>query len=176
VERILGTQFQPKLDDVTTKTAAQLLLAQYRAGVRRDVAQAAAEGRSVYEEPAEWRRTEVAVDVDATGKLIDARVVTPSGSSHLDALALDAVRATIAAAPPRTGKRSGVRFAIESAVSVMPPEVSAIGVAGPARQNGAALKLGKLRFDETTGRVSHPDFILKKTLQTRVKLIGADGY
>ncbi len=171
-ERDLTTRFQPRIDDVSTESTAALLAKQYRAGLARDPRESSRAGASPYEEPSEWWRTEVQIVVGSTGKILSARLVRPSGRARLDVAALDAVRAAVEAHPPSSGKRrTTARFGVESAVSVIPPEVDAFSLPGTTRPVGAVLKLGRVQFDETTGHVSKPDYLLKRVLRTRVTLL-----
>jgi TonB family protein len=172
-ERDAALRFNPKTDDVSPRTVATLLLEQYRSGLAHDPRAALRAGVSPYEQPAEWQRIEIEVAVDATGKIIRARVVLPSGRARLDAAALAAVRAAVEDHPPSSAnRRVTVRFLVEAGVAVIPPEVDGMSLPGTTRPNGAVLKLGQIQFDETTGRVSKPDYLLKKVLHTRIKLLG----
>ncbi|HEX4456402.1 MAG TPA: TonB family protein, partial [Polyangia bacterium] len=179
VERALRTQFQPVAADVTSRSSAQLLLAQYRAGLGRDPRDPANLGISAYDQPAEWQRTEVEVLVDEHGQLRDARVLVPSGRAHLDQLALDAARAAVAAHPPRpephvAGKRQRVRFAVESGVSVMPIDAAPLPMPGGTQPNGAVVNFTKMHFDEARATVTKPDYIGHATVHTRITLSGIE--
>jgi hypothetical protein len=181
VERELRTQFQPLPAEVTSRSPAQLLIAQYRVGLGRDPREAERTGISAYDQPAQWQRTEIEVLVDDAGQLREARVVLPSGRAHLDKLALDAARAAVAAHPPRLEpspplqpgkKQRRMRFAVESGVSVMPPDAAALPMPGSTRPNGATVNFARVRFGEENAHVGKPDFVGHQTVHTRITLIG----
>lgn len=182
VERALQTQFQPAAADVTSRSTAQLLLAQYRAGLGRDPRQPANLGISAYNQPAEWQRSEVEVVVGDAGQLVDARILVPSGRAQLDQLALAAARAAVAAHPPRANtpsapaaKSQRVRFAVESGVSVMPIDAAPLAMPGTTQPNGAVVNFTKMHFDESRATVSKPDYIGHATVHTRVTLLGVQS-
>ena len=176
LERSLQAQFQPAAADVTARSAAQLLIAQYRAGLGRDPRQPANLGIAAYDQPAEWQHTEVEVVVDAAGQLVDARILVPSGRAHLDQLALDAARAAVAVHPPRAttppARSQRVRFAVESGVSVMPIDAAPLPMPGTTQPNGAVVNFTKMHFDESRATVSKPDVVGHATVHTRVTLLG----
>ncbi len=182
VERALQAQFQPAAADVTSRSTAQLLLAQYRAGLGRDPRQPANLGVSAYDQPAEWQRSEVEVVVGDAGQLVDARILVPSGRAQLDQLALAAARAAVAAHPPRVttpsapaAKSQRVRFAVESSVSVMPIDAAPLAMPGTTQPNGAVVNFTKMHFDESRATVSKPDYIGHATVHTRVTLLGVQS-
>jgi TonB family protein len=129
------------------------------------------EAQSRFEEPGEWRRTEIEVLVDADGTLLDIRAVSPSGRAQLDTLALEAVRQAVSTRPPRAGaRRTRARFLVEAGVSITLPQTMSMVDPGGGQQTGAVLKLFSLSFDESTGKVSSFDHPFKKHVRTRVSL------
>lgn len=179
VERAVVDGFHPPREAVTTRTNLQLLVAQYREALRRG----APNGRFGAGDPAEWTRVEVEARVDGNGKLLEARVVSPSGRAPLDALALEAVRAALGAHPAAPTVAAGaarVRFAVAAAVAITPPESSALIPTNEGASHAAGIKLGRWHFDETRtkardeprGKTHDLDWVLEQNVLTDVKIIG----
>jgi TonB family protein len=126
--------------------------------------------RQHFAEPAEWRRAEIEVLVDADGNLLDIHVVSRSGRAELDAIALDAVRQAVASRPPRVGSgRTRARFLVEAGAVVTPPRPMTSMDAGGG-QPGAVINLLTVKFDETNRKVRAIDHAVKKDVRTRVSL------
>jgi TonB family protein len=75
-----------------------------------------------YERPSRARTAEVAVTLDARGRIVDEKVTQGSGNARFDAAALEAVHAAIAdAATGEEGRAVVVRFRLRAAYGVTLP-------------------------------------------------------
>jgi TonB family protein len=123
--------------------------------------------RRLEEEPAEWVRTEIEVEVAANGDVESIAIVASSGRRELDQEALRAVKRTLAQPHPSAKSAATVRFACDAGVVATPP---LIGKAqGDPRNQGIAAGM-RIRFDETTGKVD-PQLPLVRRVVTRIHII-----
>jgi TonB family protein len=187
VERDSAVAFHPAANAVSTRAPATLMVKQLDAFHASERAIEEGHGdptitmardplaelrRRLEEEPAEWMRTEIQVDVGADGALESIAVVASSGRRELDQEALRAVRRAVMRLHPRGKKPATVRFACEAGVVATPP---ILGTAeGDPRGQGVTAGM-RLHFDETTRKVD-PLIPLVRRVVTRIHISDyADG-
>jgi TonB family protein len=180
VERESAGAFRPGAEVVSSRGAAALVTKQLGAFLAAERAideghgdpaittsrdPAAELRRRFEEEPAEWVRTEIQVEVAGNGEVASVVVVGSSGRRELDREALRAVK--MAATKLRGKSGATVRFACDAGVVATPP---IIGVAqGDPRNRGISAGM-RIRFDETTGKVD-PVIPFVRRVVTRVQII-----
>jgi hypothetical protein len=165
LERSTASRFRPAARVVTDDSLSKLLGRQVARGAS---APPSADPMAAYEEPGEWKRTEVEAAFDATGTLVGARVVEPSGCAELDDQALAAVRQTLEASPMSHAGKTVVRLALEAGVAVQPPTFGPATLQHPT--GGGATVNFKLKFDESHGTVE-PKLWFKQQVKTKVTLL-----
>jgi TonB family protein len=174
VERQIDATFHPTLQQITRETATHTLIKQFfnaapeptRAdGTSPTRGEQIASARRAYEQPRSWKRVELESEVD-DGKLIDLRVVFPSGQKELDRAALDAVRKAIERRPPREGHQIA-RWSVEASPAMKLPAVGALVDETSGHVVGAGVGLG-LSFDESG---LHVDVPFRREVHTRVTLL-----
>jgi TonB family protein len=190
VERQIDAGFHPSVGEVTRENAAlsavkQLLIGAKpesgppvrglddshavqsdHAGFAASRAEQVAAARAAYEKPRGWKRVEIDAEVGEDGRILELRVVTPSGQHELDRAALAAVKQALERRPPHDGHVMA-RWAVEAAVASKLPAVGALTdeVSGKAVGVGAALSFS---FDESGVKVDVP---FQRTVHTRVSLL-----
>jgi TonB family protein len=182
VERGSAVEFHPGADAVSPHAPAALMAKQlvaYLAAVRaieegrgdpaittsRDPA--AELRRRLEEEPAEWVRTEIQVDIAANGDVESIAVAASSGRRELDREALRAVKRALTRRHPVGKTAATARFACDAGVVATPP---ILGKAqGDLRNQGIAAGM-RIRFDETT-RTVDPLIPFVRRVLTRIRII-----
>jgi TonB family protein len=183
IERDVGRAFTPAAEIVSTRPSATLLTKQlsHFFAVTRSIEEGHGDPaitmardpqaelrRRFEEEPAEWMRTEIELDVSAQGEVQAVRVTASSGRRELDQKALRAVQQAVAHRHPTAAKgATTVRFAVDAGVVVTPPILGT--AAGDPRNKGVTAGL-RIRFDETTGKID-PLVPFARRVVTRVQVI-----
>ena len=183
VERGTAAAFHPDASVVSRSSPAALLSKQLLAAeaairaieeghgdpaitMARDPA--AALRRRFEEEPSEWVRTEIEVEVAANGEVGSIAIVTSSGRRELDEQALRAVKRALTRARPRGNAGATVRFACDAGVLATPPLVGK--AEGDPRGQGITAGM-RMHFDETTGKVD-PVIPFLRRVVTKIHIIG----
>ncbi|MSP61478.1 MAG: energy transducer TonB [Myxococcales bacterium] len=168
-ERRMDTDFRPPRALVTDAGAGetflkQVLAARPRGGdTRRGVDPSVEAANLPYAQAlaataatgaaASWVRAEIEVVIDESGRVVSARVLSPSGRRKFDQAALEAVRKAIDGHGALDEKTAVVtRWAVEASMAVAPPTSLGFG------------------FDESSGRVAG-SYPMKKEVKTRVALL-----
>lgn len=182
VERDSAAEFHPRAEIVSRRGPAALVtkqLAAFEAATRAieeghgDPAITKARDpeaelrRRFEEEPAEWARTEIEVDLDEKGELASIAVATSSGRRELDHEALQAVKRALTRRRASGKGAATVRFACDAGVVATPP---LLGKAqGDPRNQGIAAGM-RIHFDETTGK-AEPLIPFVRRVVTRIRII-----
>lgn len=146
-----------------------------------ELQEAAEAAQRAYERPVRTRTVDIAITVDARGRILDEKVEQPSGNSHFDGLALEAAHAAFADSDLNTeGRAVIVRFRIRAGYGVTLPR--AVPLIAPRHSNGRA-PAGRPTipmpfygtFDETRGAAQvKPAFADK--IDVDVKLLSVTPY
>jgi len=191
LERAIDATFRPPADAISSDSALTALAKQFRnvaiggatpRGV--DPSRAAEPGVFIAEqiaasqraiaEPAEWRTSEITVELGDDGRLLEARIALGSGRAALDRQALEAVRRALARRPLRDPRgHVTARFSVEAAVAVTPPGVAPLVDPVSGKVLGAGVGLG-FKFDESLGKFE-VDVPFRKQVRTRVRLVALEA-
>jgi TonB family protein len=192
LERAIDAGFRPPADAISSDSALVGLAKQMRNLARGGptprgvdpsraaepgvfIAEQIAASQAAFAEPSEWRTTEITVELDADGRLVDARVALGSGRAALDREALEAVRRALARHPLRDPRgRVTARFSVEAAVAITPPAAGAMVDPVSGRVVGGGIGLG-FRFDESL-RKFEVDVPFTKRVRTRVRLVSLEPH
>jgi TonB family protein len=180
VERDSAAGFRPGVEVVSSRGAAALVTKQLGAFLAAERAideghgdpaitmsrdPAAELRRRFEEEPQEWVRAEIQVEVEGSGQVASVAVVGSSGRRELDRQALAAVK--LAATKLRGKRGATVRFACDAGVVATPP---LMGIAqGDPRNHGIAAGM-RIHFDENTRKIE-PVIPFVRRVVTKVQII-----